>query len=448
MDRTSRLKASIPGRAPKTVRPRLGWSLRAGLAVMALIPVQAAPAASWQGWDAWTIGQVAKRYGLEAEQTEESAFRLAGEGVLVEGQAGSRELRVNRLRYELSRPCAQEDGTIMVSPVDILGLLDLLLEPANHMQSAAFRTVWIDIAGAEGGPLIRAKRAGGMLRQVLKQYEVETREAGADPPEKAFVWIRLRESDDLAARTCRCGVVGYSPPESGEGGIHLGELSDGESLLLATLIQSGLVLGPGAQREEVEDGGIVRRPLERFRPLDAPGVEVEWGAGVEAEHLVKSIAAGLLRFRNFLVSEVRAKAQAQAQGRGERTIKLSRVDVRPGEAENTLLARMSVSGPADALAEESRETLQFSLRFFVRDPDGLVRMLPAPTPVVEWTGVNQVPGDEQAIATIRAQVNLEAEEMERIRSGFFGYVIAVSEEGRLQDLRATPKKLVDQLWRW
>jgi hypothetical protein len=219
-------------------------------------------------------------------------------------------------------------------------------------------------------------------------------------------------------------------------------------LILATLIQSGMVLGPGAAGGGAEDGGIERREggVTGFAGAGGPAVWVEWGGGLDPRHVVKALAAGVLRFQQFLGGEGRKLETARAFGRRE--VKLSRVDLRDGETREEVEFWLSLTGDAGGFEPGERESIEVPFRFFVQDEDGLVRMLPAVVSRIDWGGVTRVPGDASGMATLRAVVKLGEEDGERLRAGFWGYAIWVVRDGVVEDRRATPERLADQLWRW
>lgn len=393
----------------------------------------------------WTPEALAKRYGLEHRQEEAGGFQLQGSGARVRGNPGDMFLEVNRLRYRLSEPWKGAAGNAL-GEKDVVGLLDLLLQPARHMETP--RLVEVFLEEAEPGKGEAAGKVMAMLRKTLEEYEVKVSSADAGRPEKDFLWLRLREAQEAErdARSSRCLVLAHSNPGESGGGVYPGEFFDAESLILATLIQTGMVLGPGAAGGGAQDGGIERIPLGAFAMGSAPAVCLEWGSGLDPAHVAKSLAAGVLRFGRFLGSEERSRGGPPPFGRRE--VRMNRVDLREGPGEEEVQLILSVAGKAGDLSPEKRDAIEIPPRFFVRDEDGLIRMLAAAGTRLDWGEVTQVPGDEGAMATLRVVVSLPKEDYDRLRSGFWGYAVWVVREGVVEDRRATPDWLADQLWRW
>lgn len=386
---------------------------------------------------------LAKRYGLKCSEEADGSFQLDGSGVRIRGKQGDAVLEVNRLHYRLAG--GWQGAPAALGQADVAGLLDPLLQPALHMEAERCPVVYLDAVETGDGEL--AGKVAAMLQATLEGYEVKVKAAGDPLPEKDFLWLRLRTSaKDGNPRASRCLVVARPDPEAAAGGVQPGEFFDAESLILATLIQTGLVLGPGASGGGAEDGGIDREFVAAFAKAAAPAVCVEWGSGLDPAHVVKSLAAGVLRFQRFLASDSRSRTQEPAFGRRE--VKLSRVDLRDGPAEGEVQLLLSVSGKAADLAEAARDEIDFPVRLFVLDSDGLVRMLPGVAPRVQWGTLSQVPGDETAMATARAIMALPAAEFLRLKSGFWGYAVWLIRKGVVEDRRATPNQLRDQLWRW
>lgn len=410
------------------------------LALVALFPAISTWAAEESG-TRWTLESIAQRYALKLK-IEKDTFQANGNGVRIRGKAGDDRIEVNRLSYRLLAPWKGTGSNF--AQQDISDLLDPLLQPSRHIEAPHLQEVYVDVA--ESGIGASAERIIAMLRSILQEYQLNVRSGEAAPAEGNFLWLRLNPSAEGDLRISRCLVLKHSDPEKTGGGILPGEFFDAESLILATLIQTGMVLGPGAAGGSAVDGGIERTALKGMGDAAAPAICLEWGSALDPEHVVKSLAAGILRFQQFLGSD--ARNQGNQGAFGKREMKLSRVDLRNGPGANEVHFLLSVSGKSKDLSSETTSKIEIPSRFFVKDEDGLIRMLPDTTMRLDWGEITQVPGDEGAMATVRATFSLSEKDSARLHSGFLGYAVWLVRNGVIEDRKATPDRLTDQLWRW
>lgn len=417
--------------------PAAPW-LCAGL-ILLWLPGAALAAEAQGAPRPWSLESLAKRYSLEARPGEAGEFLLTGNGVKIRGKEGDPWLEINRLRYRLRAAWGEaEEGKLSQS--DVAGLLDPLLQPSWHIEAEPFEEICLEPVPGGGGP--DPEKVAAMLEAVLQGYEIKARHAAAGAPDKPLPWLRLQVAKEGNPEAARCRILAHSHPGENGGGVAPGEFFDAESLILATLIQTGLALGPGAKGGGAVDGGIERMPLPEFAGIPAPAVCVEWGSEVDPGHIVKSVAAGVLRFRRYLGTEREEAAF------GRRQIKLTRVDLREGPGAGEVQLLLSVAGKASDLAPDARSGIEFPSRLFVQDEDGRIRMLAGSGTRVEWGPLTQVPGDESAMITARACLTLAEGDEARLRAGFWGYAVWAIREGAVEDRKATPASLVDQLWRW
>ncbi|MEO0448315.1 MAG: hypothetical protein AAF191_19810, partial [Verrucomicrobiota bacterium] len=260
----------------------------------------------------------------------------------------------------------------------------------------------------------------------------------ASPPEGGII-LELKASAELPPEGFRTSVYGRkeeSPlvPEA--------LLYDAESLALATLVHRGLVLGPERKAQTI-DRGIHWRDMPLLGGCRGPVVRIEWGANTSQDHLLKSIAAGLLQFRQFLGSPRPERPET-----GDQTVRIGRVDLRRGSDEESVSILLSLQGPQSLFpsGEEVPEDLDFETVFWIRDGKGSL-LLAAANPVVVYGGAVSVPDDDRAVATFQLVIPLGKVATERLREHFFGFSVQVLWKGRLQDRRSTPESLEDQSWR-
>ena len=262
------------------------------------------------------LENVQQNYGFKDAIVEGTAFQLRGPGALIEGQADQQIVRINRLNYHLHYAPVLLDGKIFFSAYDVTHVLDLILRPASHVVPVKLKTVFVEAVEDQWSTRPDANDMALEIQQALAGYGVAVRildaNSGNVATDGAVAWIRLQGNGKLSHYyEYRCSVlapagaperVGIAASADEISAVFPGNQFDAQSLALATLIQSGLIFGPGAKNGEVLDAGIQQTPSIAFRSARGAAVHVEWGEEIDPVHLLKSLAAGILRYSAFLES--------------------------------------------------------------------------------------------------------------------------------------------------
>jgi hypothetical protein len=473
-----------PGRR---IRPGAWAALAAGIAL-----VGAGAVRSQDDPGAWevhlheqrpylTVEAIQRNYGFERLNRSTETFELRGAGALVEGRIGAASVRVNRLDYALHYPPVLKRGHRLVSAYDVTNLLDLLLRPGDHMRPGELKTVYLQAMASAGDAGPEAADFTYPMQEILSEFGLVVRLLPEDAEGVVgdamrieegggTVWLRFRGNAALGSRTVRCGIL--APPESprrGEGrsaearrAVYLGNLHDAESLALATLIQTGVLFGPAAEEAGVKDGGIRQDISGPFQRASGAAVQVEWGADTDPEHLLKSLVAGLVRYRSFLSSHAAWMARNEERRAAASGFAIGEVGLeldRPGSGLNVSVEVRAGSSPDPAPdpapAEPDTEPepkpkpkpqdLEVHCFVFTAAPDGKIDLLETPPPKVTGGGAEDWTDGQGHIGL---WYSLPASASDDTPVPPLGYVVRLLHRGEVLHVAARPGGLLNQLWRF
>jgi len=411
-----------------------------------------------------TVEAIQRNYGFGELNRSTETFVLRGAGALVEGRIGAREIRVNRLGYSLHFAPVLKRGHRLVSAYDVTNLLDLLLRPGEHMRPGALKTVYIQTLASEGKVESQAREFAFPIQEILSDFGLVVRllpeESGGVVGEGmqldesgATAWLRLRGNANVEGRGVRCSVL--APPEAPVRGgsasardrraVYLGNLHDAESLALATLIQTGAVLGPAAREAGAVDGGNRQDLSGPFQRASGAAVQVEWGPDTDAGHLLKSVAAGLVRYRSFLASHAAWVARTEEERSRERSAALGDISLELDQEGSGLKVAVGVRKGDAATSKTSSDDLEVHCFVFTGASDGGIDLLETPPPRVTGGGPEEWKDGQ---GTMVLWYSLPAGTLDGKQEPSFGYVVRLMRGGEVLHTVARPKGLLNQLWRF
>ena len=449
-------------------RCRLGLDLLFALGIVPVLPL-----AAQSGSNAWevqnlrglpylTVEAIQRNYGFTDLFNDDERFELKSPSALLQGRVGASSIAVNRLRYDLQYPIELQGGKRMISAFDVTNLVDLLLRPTEHLQPGELKTVYLQAASGDLSISPSSAEVVLGLQEALTGFGLEVRalaENAAPPvadwrhrPEDAVAWLRLGANSSLPSRLIRCGVL--ATPQSPKlasskfddvfhSGVALGNLYDAESIALATFCQFGFAFGPGAKTQRIVDGGIGQRVTEGFGQSPGAAVLVEWGSDAGGEHLLKSIAAGIIRYQGFLKS-VKERSNPPAAQSGP-AFRVARVEISGEESADAVRIRIKPPDGMTLAAAERAEDLQLQFYFFSAH-DGKLRLLPSlsrKTSLAEL-GVRKL----EATGELEITYPLSGLILDQVGASVFGCVVRLRWQGKVHDSGAFPRELLNQSWRF
>ena len=441
------------------------------LAFSFLIPAPRALAQSGAGaWEVQvhrgipylTVEAIQRNYGFTDLTTDAERFELKSASALLQGREGASSILVNRLRYDLHFPIENQNGRCLISAYDVTNLIDFMLRPADHLQARELQTVYLQDAGGEPSGTPVAAGVVLSLQEALRSFGIEVRllSEGTDElpgpswregARGATIWLRLKGNAQLPAHSIRCGIL--SPPESpkrnaarseaAHRAVYSGNLYDAESLAFATLLQSGFVFGPGAKTQKIIDGGVGQDAEGAFQRTSGAAALVEWGSEFPEEHLLKSIAAGVVRYQGFLKG-LRERQEAAAGG-GRTAFSLGPVELHRGSGPSEL--RLQIRARDGAVPPAGFPAQELELQFYLFSGEaGTVELLSTPPDKIfaeKLVKPAAAPSSVLDVAYVLPEAiqNLAGEPK-------FGWAVRLLWQGKVQDSEAAPSGLLNQLGRF
>lgn len=413
-----------------------------------------------------TLETIQKQYGFTDLATQGEGFELGSPTAVIQGRVGVPSMLVNRLRYQLHLEPKQSGSRFLLSAYDLTNVIDLLLRPGNHMQPAPLKTVYVQPIADEFAVEPSARVLAFQLQEILRDYGLAVRFLDPDSmgivgdaleveAESGAIWLRLQGNGRLLDRNLRCTVLAppgaparktdFKATESDEAAVHLGNLYDGESLALATLIQSGLVFGPGARNGGAVDAGIRQWPVEPFQRGSGAAVHIEWGADVTPEHLLKAITAGIVRYGGF-VSVAAEQVQAMTKAR-DPLVKAGDVKLRLRDEDGMLEVKVGLARARSLDGKLDPTKVDVQVFLFSREGESAIDLIQTPPPKVSWVSLlaDWTLDDPE---TVELLYHIGKDDAGEFRRTSFGYVVRVAYDGKFQDAAAEPQGLLNQLWRF
>ncbi|RYD36734.1 MAG: N-acetylmuramoyl-L-alanine amidase, partial [Verrucomicrobiaceae bacterium] len=316
-------RAAPAAKMPTVVTPKVEWT-----------PVY------YQGRSYVPLAQVAAYYDLKTPEAWTKAFALRREKLSIELAQGDKRIRLNGWTFYLSFPIIKPKDMPMMSVFDVRNLLDPILQPTARRDPAVLRTVILDPAGGgrdtgvETPSLVEknltlevAEVLAGLLRKngykvVMTRTEDKVvlpaeRVAAANAVEEEAIYINLRAATGSAAamKGFECSTLPPAgTPATNEADspnidkrFFAGNISDRESLALATTVQNSVVSGVSAV-----DLGVRRVRVDELRDLRMPAVSCKLGylsnkdevkklaTREYRDQLAAAIVSGVDRYADFL----------------------------------------------------------------------------------------------------------------------------------------------------
>jgi N-acetylmuramoyl-L-alanine amidase len=315
------------------------------------------------GRDYIPIEDVAKFYSFTRIDFSNDAVNLAGTTLRLQGEANSRELYLNGLKFILSFPMIKVDGRILISRMDLSKLVEPVLRPAR-ISGALIHTVVLD--AGHGG----FDQGARCLLGNEKDFALDVVLRARDLLLKAGYNVRLTRSGDIfipledratfanrqpnsvlvsihfnyGAREDASGVETYSMAPRGVpstndmiGGLAdfqqcLGNQRDPENIALATAMHTALITRLG-----VYDRGIKRARFIVLRDINIPGVLIEGGFLSNAQDRVR-VATPIYRqiLAQSILQGIVSYNRALRRGANSEKLMVRRVErtgeSRPGES--------------------------------------------------------------------------------------------------------------------
>ncbi len=329
---------------------RRGLIRSAGLAAAGsvLVPWESLPAAGWSvtkigGHDYVSAKSISEFYRFKTWRVSGKTVVFRSPTLEMRAKAGSLELFINGVKFILSFSPKQSKGTVLLSRMDLVKLIDPILRPSYISTSTPFRTVVIDAGhgGHDSGArcslgkektfaLDTAKRLGRLLK--TKGFKVKlTRETDvyltlgqrvriANAVSSAvFVSIHYNAGQSRAK-----GIETFALPPAGTNSTYersrssdalnyRGNRRDSENIALATAIHASMLFQlKKIPAWTVLDRGVKRARFAVLRGINKPAVLVEGGFlsnRGESRQIIKSsyrdrvagaIASALVNYRKAL----------------------------------------------------------------------------------------------------------------------------------------------------
>ncbi len=417
---------------------------------------------NYRGMPYLSLESIQESYGFEKVVVEDTEFELRAQGALIRGKMNRKLLDINGLAYHLHYGPIRLEGKLYLAAFDVTNVLDLILRPTGHMRPKALHTVYVEAVEDQWSTKPDAKDVSLEIQHALAGYGVTVRFLGTNSGgivgdsmeidgEGGTVWIRLQGNGKLSHHEFRTSVLAPpGAPERGEvvhsaeemAAVYVGNLYDAQSLALATLIQTGLVFGPGAKASDAVDAGIRQIPSEAFQRASGAAVHIEWGEEIDPIHLLKSVIAGILRYSSFLEGQV--KAAKALEEKNENTLEIQGVVLELVDHE-TLRMRVAL-GKVDSGKSPDQEKIDVQAFVFAREGTSAIQLISAPPPKVTW--ISNLPaweGDQPEELNLSYHLGASAAEVHRET---FGHIVRLIYDGQVQDVQAHPQGLLNQLWRY
>jgi len=324
---------------------RINAMLRPALLVFAVLAL-VVEARAWtlvkhDGRDYVTATDIREFYRFQGFERKGNILRFSSQGLRMDLQVGSQDLIINNVKFIMSFPCIERDGTVLVSRVDLTKLMDPVLRPDYIRNAPLFDTVVIDAGhgghdhgarGPHGSEKDFALATALRLRRILEGRGfkvVMTRsddtfislnrrsEIANQHPRAIFISIHFNHSDRTAAR----GIETFAlTPEGaastldrwGETSLdrRAGNQRDAENIALATAVH-------GAVLRRIKDTSPVDRGIKRARfavisGIKIPGILFEGGfvgnpeearklaSPAYQQQLAEGIAQGVITYRRAI----------------------------------------------------------------------------------------------------------------------------------------------------
>ena len=443
-----------------------------------------------------TVENVAKMYGFQSTEVRSGYAFLVSPSVVLKAKLGSREMRINGLRYELQYPIEAKARTAIVSVADLTSLMDLIFRPTSHMQPSPVRQVLIENASGVG--VANADVFIELLREHLREANVVVQVGTASGPWGVTlpgqpVSMKERQSGGVGGAVMIRVVAGANGVEKdqvrtvilapagapmhvgesiskSEKNVFAGNLYDAESLALATTIQGSIVAGKGGK-----DAGIHFGRSKALRASHYPVIQLEPGRELDLSKIAKLTAEGMKRYVKFIEAELKKRNKINKANIS--LLKIEEVDLSLAIDEKSLAAgeagamknggdvrrlqltlpiarrevKDEVNGDGKVKAKTPQEIdpsqVEIQVFFFDLADEEKVHLIQSKAPDVRWISI--LPDwtiDQPEVMDLLYDIPPRLEGGDIYPERDLGYVIRVIYKGKLQDAVAQPKGLLNQLW--
>ena len=334
--------------APATSLPhtRRAWLAHFALPVLGMTAMSRAhskppsPAFAWKifqenGHDYVRLEEIKTFYSFPRLQREGRNSFLRSQTMVIKFSANAEDIFINNVKFCLSLPTSERNGSILVSRIDLAKLLEPIIRPTYIQNTLGFDTVVIDAGhgghdsgapGHYGQEKYYTLDTALRLEKKLKEMRLKTlltrrtdvfltlgeRVAIANKtPSCIFVSIHFnsfRSSSAIGLETFALAPQGtadtYDELESGDMRNRRGNQRDSENIALATAVHANTLY-----KLRSVDRGIKRARFNVISGIEKPGILVEGGfvtnPGESArihrpefrQSLAEAIAGGIANYR-------------------------------------------------------------------------------------------------------------------------------------------------------
>lgn len=276
--------------------------------ILALVWLPALAQAAWNvvkidGRRYVPVADVANFYRMARVASDKDSFRLASVSRVLEGRAGTSEVRINGVKYVTCFPLRSRDGSVHVSAMDVTKIIEPIMRPGKIKGARPIRTIVLDAGhgGHDSGAVGRlgrekayaldvALRARSLLMRAGFQVKMtrvadvfvplEQRAAFANRhPDALFVSIHFNKSRGGGTGIETYALAPRGVPSMDEENLRYsdfkqnpGNARDPENAALAAAIHSAMV-----RSLRMPDRGIKRARFLVIKNVTIPGVLLEGG---------------------------------------------------------------------------------------------------------------------------------------------------------------------------
>lgn len=251
-----------------------------------------------------SVQDVATFYRMNQPVDQGDKFRISAPGRSIEGQASSREVLINGVKYVLCFPVFSRNGQILISAMDVVKIIEPIMRPQKIQNATAVRTVILDAghgghdSGARGpygsekdatlDVVLRAKKLlqdNGYLVRCTRVTDtfipLEDRASFASKQLNAiFISVHFNKSNTSGGT----GIETYCLAPRGvpsmdeeslsysDYKLYPGHARDPENVALATTVHAAMVRSLG-----LTDRGVKRARFLVIKNITVPGILVEGG---------------------------------------------------------------------------------------------------------------------------------------------------------------------------
>ena len=285
------------------------------------------------------IEDISRFYQLQPPTRNGNFFEMSSKGRKIRGEAGTREIFINNVKYVLCFPIRQKDGKVLISAMDVTKIIEPVMRPSLIKNASPFGAVILDAghgghdSGAKGSRglekdaaldvVLRAKRLleqNGYTVHLTRSRDVfipldDRAEFANKFPNAIFISVHFNKSSSGGASGIETfALAPRGVPSMDEENFsysdlkqHRGHARDPENIALATALHSSML-----RYMRLFDRGIKRARFVVIRDIAIPGVLLEGGfmnhsvdgrliaSSQYRDAFARAILEGVGRYRNAL----------------------------------------------------------------------------------------------------------------------------------------------------